>query len=72
MKKTIISGEVKYYFDSRFFEVDGKSYEIIGTKADGYKSEDTTHVVKNLATGNSRDVKMKELINIFRKHKLIE
>ena len=72
MKKTLIGGRDVYYFDSRFFEIDGRKYEIIGTESTGRFAMDCKHTVKSLETGRHKEMAMSELVQIFKRNKLID
>ncbi len=55
-KKEVVS------FKTRFFELSGKQYEIIATML---TDTDAIHTVKNVATGESRDVAAKQIYKWF-------
>ncbi len=54
-----------YYFESRFFTVDGKRFEIVGT---GDIKGETVHRVKG--TKEVKEMKHKTLVNLFKAGKL--
>lgn len=72
MKKTYLAGRAAYYFESRFFELDGRAFEIIGTRSSGLGVHDAIHTVKSLQTGARKDIAMADLIDIFVKNKLVD
>ncbi len=68
MQKTTIKSQTIYYFDSAFFEIDQTHFRIIGTCLTGPGYHDAIHTIKNTITGESKDITMIDLIQIFKKH----
>ena len=62
--ETIIRGKKMKYFDSRVFEVDGRRYEIIGTRLTGRGIYDAVDTVKN-DKGEYRDFTRLDLIKFI-------
>ncbi len=57
-----------YYFDTRFFEVDGKRYEIVGTVINGGGIMDAEHRVKG--DKETKVIKHETLVKLFKAGKL--
>lgn len=57
----IINGKKCYGFDDRFFTVDGKKYEIIGSRSTGRGAHDVVHTIKD-ENGNYYDIPMEKLL----------
>ncbi len=65
MKTMTIRGRDVHYFESRFFEVDGRRFEIVGT---GDEDGETVHQVKG--TKETKAMKHKTLVKLFKAGKL--
>ncbi len=65
MRSTTIRGREVYYFETRFFEVDGKRFEIVGT---GDIKGETVHRIKGAT--ETKEIKHKTLVNLFKSGKL--
>ncbi len=61
MRSTTIRGRDVYYFETRFFEVDGKRFEIVGTG-------ETTHEIKGQT--ETKTIKHSTLVKLFKAGKL--
>ena len=61
--------ETYYYFDSRFFEINGQKWEIVATqKGDSKHPHDVTHTVKKCDTPKKfYEYTMDELIKRYKK-----
>lgn len=57
----IIKGKKCYGFDDRFFEINGKKYEIIGSKSTGRGAHDVIHTIKD-EDGNYHEIPMEKLL----------
>jgi len=68
MKKIVINERSFYYFDNRFFEVNGTQFCLTGTALTGPGIHDAVHTVKNMASGKFVDYEMIDLIKIFQKY----
>ena len=68
MNTATINKKTAYYLESRFFEVDGKRYEITGTRSTGRGAHDSIHMVKG--TTESKEMKHTSLIALFKQGKL--
>ena len=68
MKTAVINSRQVHYFESRFFEADGKRFEITGTRSTGPGAHDSVHTVKG--TTESKEMKHETLINLFRAGRL--
>lgn len=69
LELTYISGKPCYSFEAgnRFFFVEGKEYEIVGTRSTGPNWDDTIHTIKN--EDQTWEVDMKHIVNIILKEK---
>ena len=61
LDSTILKGEKVFFFNDRFFEHEGRKYEIIETISTGRGIYDCTHTVK-AESGATKEVKMKDLL----------
>ena len=68
MKTTVLNKKTAYYLDSRFFEADGKRFEITGTRSTGRGAHDSVHMVKGAT--ESKEMKHETLIALFRAGRL--
>lgn len=58
---TKINGKHCYYFDSRYFELNGVQYEITCTKSTGKHWDNTIHTIRS--ADGEWDIDMKTLVN---------
>ena len=68
MTSTVMNKKQVYYLDSRFFEADGKRFEITGTRSTGPGAHDSVHTVKGAT--ESKEMKHETLIKLFRAGRL--
>ena len=68
MTSTVMNKKQVYYLDSRFFEADGKLYEITGTRSTGPGAHDSVHTVKGAT--ESKEMKHTSLIALFKAGRL--
>ena len=68
MTSTVMNKKQVYYLDSRFFEADGKRFEITGTRSTGPGAHDSIHMVKGAT--ESKEMKHETLIKLFRAGRL--
>lgn len=68
MRKIIVNNKSFFYFDNRFFEVNGTQFCLTGSVITGPGIHDVVHTVKNMVNGKSVDFEMIELVKIFQKY----
>lgn len=68
MRKIIVNDKSFFYFDNRFFEINGTQFCLTGTVLTGRGIHDAIHTVKNMVNGKSEDYEMIDLIKIFQKY----
>ena len=68
MNTATINKKTAYYLESRFFEADGKRFEITGTRSTGPGAHDSVHMVKGAT--ESKEMKHETLIKLFRAGRL--
>ena len=70
MRTTTLNSKGKtftvYYFDTRYFSVDGKMYEITGTEIIGFKADDAVHTLRDV----EKKVHHRALVKLFKQGKL--
>jgi hypothetical protein len=57
-----------HYFETRFFEVDGRQFEIVGTESTGQGAMDSIHQVKG--TTETKAMKHKTLVKLYQAGRL--
>ena len=68
MKTTVLNKKTTFNLKSRFFESDGKLYEITGTRSTGPGAHDSVHTVKGAT--ESKEMKHTSLIALFKAGRL--
>ena len=68
MTTAVINNRQVHYFESRYFTVDGKRFEITGTRSTGPGAHDSVHTVKGAI--ESKEMKHETLIKLFRAGRL--
>lgn len=63
LRKMLIKEKVCYYFDSRFFEVDGRKFEIIGSRSTGLGAHAVIHDIRDMETGMVFERSMVKIID---------
>ncbi len=56
------------YFETRFFEVDGRRFEIVGTESTGQGAMDAVHQVKG--TTETKAMKHRALVKLYQAGRL--
>jgi hypothetical protein len=57
----VINGKKCYGFDDRFFEIQGKKYEIVGSQSTGRGAHDVIHTIKD-EEGKYYEIPMEKLL----------
>ena len=68
MTTAVINNRQVHYFESRYFKVDGKQYEITATKSTGPEVHQCIHTVKGAT--ESKEMKHTSLIALFKAGRL--
>ena len=68
MTSTVMNKKQVYYLESRFFEADGKRFEITGTRSTGPGAHDSVHMVKGAT--ESKEMKHETLIKLYQAGRL--
>jgi hypothetical protein len=61
LEKTMLNGRLCYFFSDRFFEYQGKRFEIVGTESTGRGAMEAIHTIKS-ESGETKEVTMKRLV----------
>ena len=61
LDSTILKGQKVYFFKDRFFEHEGRKFEIVATESTGRGIYDSVHTVK-AESGATKEVSMKNLL----------
>ena len=69
MTTTKIGKTDHHHFDTRFFMVGGKEYEIVGTESTGRGAGDVVHRVKGAT--ETKEMKHATLVRLYKQGKLI-
>ena len=61
LDSTILKGQKVYFFKDRFFEHEGRKFEIVATESTGRGVLDCVHTIK-AESGATKEVKMRDLL----------